>query len=261
MRLPLALVAFAGACITNDAFTISDAEYDDIAISVATTLRTDDNGGELGALADGRALLAGTTPAGFTLDGDMYVGTRGDVEYRYSIACVDASLAPLASCGPGTASATFSVGWAGVLDVEYEAEVLGRTGVWTFRDVGTPGATVTGTAATEYITEYESPVRGLTTSYEVVHTAQYLDLQLVEGQPYPSAGQIRYEVEAERTRDRENNRDTRDFEMPVVVQLTGGPTVVLELDDEGEGDGPRRTYELDIVTGALVLTSGIVDES
>ncbi len=259
MRPAVAAIALAGACITNDAFTISDAEYDDIAISVATTLRTNDSGGELGALADGRALLAGTAPAGFTLEGDTYVGARGDVEYRYSIACVDASLSPLASCGPTTSMATFSVEWAGVLDVEYEAEVLARSGVWTFKDVGTPGATLTGTAATEYFTEYESPVRGLTTSYEVESTAQYLDLQLVDGATYPSAGQIRYEVEAERTRDRENNRDTRDFDLPVVVQLTGSQTVVLELDDEGKGDGPRRTYDLDLATGALVLTSGIVD--
>lgn len=259
MKLPLAVIALAGACITNDAVTISDAEYDDIAISVATTLRTDDSGGELGALADGRALLAGTAPEGFVLDGNTYVGSRGAVEYRYTMACVDMSSAPLASCGAGTFTATFSVEWAGVLDVEYEAEVLGRTGVWTFKDVGTPAASLTGTAATEYFTEYESPVRGLTTSYEVAHTAQYLDLQLADGDPYPSAGQIRYEVEAERTRDRENNRDTRDFEMGVVVQLAGSQTAVLELDDEGKGEGPRRTYDLDLATGALVLTSGIVD--
>jgi hypothetical protein len=254
-----ALIALVAACITNDAVTISDAEYDDIAIFVATTLRTDDGGGELGALADGRALLAGTAPEGFVLDGDNYVGARGAVEYRYTMACVDANLASLPTCGAATATATFSVEWAGFLAVEYEAEVLGRTGVWTFKDVGTPAATVTGSALTEYFTEYESPVRGLTTSYEVENTAQYLDFQLVDGDIYPRAGQIRYEVEAERTRDRENNRDTRDFEMAVVAQFSGTTTAVLELDDEGTGDGPRRTYDLDLATGALVLTSGIVD--
>ena len=111
----------------------------------------------------------------------------------------------------------------------------------------------------EYFTEYESPVRGLTTSYEIENTAQYLDLQLAAGEVYPRAGQIRYEVEAERTRDRENNRDTRDFEMIVLVQLAGTQSSILELYDDDKDEVPRRTYDLDLATGALVLTSGIVD--
>ncbi len=251
----------AAACASNDKVDVSDEEYDDIAISIATTLRTDDGGGELGALADAIQLANGSTPAGFAAEpsGDV-VGMRTDVTYRYDLVCRDAAGAVLVSCDEQATSAEADVLWGGPLAVPYDARVIGRNGRWALAGLGGDAVIITGRAELAYVTKYESPVRGVTTSYEVQHDTEVLYLELAPGVAFPRAGSLHYLVEASRTRARENNQDTRDLELDVIVAFDGTSRAVLSLDDDpGDGKDPRRTYDLDLPSGALVRTGANLD--
>ena len=258
----LAGAAAVAACASNNKVEISDEEYDDVAISIATTVRTDASGGELGALADGITLARGGTIVGFAVAADdpgAVTGTRGDETYRYAIVCRGVDGAILAVCDGLTDSADISVTWSGPLAVPYNAAVPSRTG--RFLATGLAGAAVTasGSAKLAYTTAYRSQTRGVIASYEIAQTATYSRLELAASANWPTAGVVTYALEVRSKRERENVTAVRHIELPGTLSFgsSGHATLELDYDSVAAADtSSRRIYDLELATGALVRTGG-----
>src|SRR5689334_18216810 len=89
LHASVSCAALLAACSSDD--SISDEDYDDVASALASTSRPQggSRGGELGAMADLGILARGGAVPDFTLGGNVWLGTRRGLSYRYEVACHD----------------------------------------------------------------------------------------------------------------------------------------------------------------------------
>lgn len=237
----VALFALLAACASNDRVPTSDTEYDDLAVSLAATIRTSSGHGDLVALGDVVALAGGAALPGFTLDGTGHHSERAGLDYRYAIACRD-DAGPLDACTNATfAEAAASFG--GTLALPYLDLAIERDGQWSLA-IAADRTTLHGDGRMIYTTTIASPDRA-TSTYELQYAATYEGLVVEHGASRPSAGSVHYAIAADVTRVTPNRKTSRELEANAALTFDGGDRARLVIDE-------TREYEIDLATGALV---------
>ncbi|MBA3819415.1 MAG: hypothetical protein H0X17_11025 [Deltaproteobacteria bacterium] len=242
------VVALIAGCASNNNIDVSDEEYDDVAMSLASTLQPAGGGGELGAMVDVGAIARGGMPAGFAPDGEGSLqGSHLGLAYRYALECRDANNRPVRPCDVRTANADARVMWSGLLDLPNLVMVVERDGSWVVNDITDAALRLDGEGDMTYETRIENPDRGITTTYELAYHASHRNIVLGRNERHPRGGVVLYELEAQRTRSGANAEDTRDFAVTAELRFAAGGRATIELDG-------TRTYDLDLVTGSVVRT-------
>ncbi|MDQ3369376.1 MAG: hypothetical protein M3680_28455 [Myxococcota bacterium] len=242
------VVALFAGCASNNNIAVSDEEYDDVAMSLASTLQPAGGGGELGAMVDVGEIARGAMPAGFAPDGEGTLhGSHRGLAYSYALACRDANNRPVQPCDVRTANADARVTWSGLLDLPNLVTVIERDGTWIVNDITEAALRLDGEGHMTYETRVENPDRGTTTSYELAYHASHRNIVLGRTERHPRGGVVLYEIEAERTRTGANAEDTRDFAVDGELRFAAGGRATIVLDG-------TRTYDLDLVTGSVLRT-------
>lgn len=233
-RLALLTVALAAtaACAGNDRFTTSAEEYDDLAVTLASTIRPPSGGhGELVAMSDVVALASGRALDAFTFDEHGHHGEHAGLAYDYALAC-------------GEIGCDVRASWRGELAEPYLTLAVDRAGQWALADLGGPVVTLAGDAMMEYRSTVSSPDRA-TTQYDLAYAATYAGVELGVADLWPRAGTVTYAIDARRERQAPNVTTARELTAEAVVTFEGEGRATLVLDE-------LRSYRLDLQTGSVV---------
>lgn len=231
------------ACSSDD--SISDEDYDDVASSLASTIRPQGGtrGGELGAMVDLGILARGGAVPGFSLGGNTWLGNRLGLAYRYELACHDTEDRSQFLCNDETDVAYVDVVLSGTLELPFLHLQLDRMGDWLIRGLTTDVATLDGSGLVQLDTRVERA--GTTTTYELTYDADYRGIALARGEAWPRQGSIEYAIEVHRTRTTGGDTATRHYALDARLELAAGDQAMLAI------DGSRR-YHLDLETGEIV---------
>lgn len=244
MRAAALLLAFAAtaACASNDRLAITAEEHDDVAVSLAATLRSHSGDGDLLAMADAVMLAAGQALPTFSSDATGHHGRRAGIDYDYVLAC-RTTTGELVDC-PGAISADIAASWAGRLVDPFAELAVERSGAWSLGALGSPVAKLDGDALVQHRSVITRSDR-TTTAYTIEYAATYEDIELAVTDLVPRAGTIHYEIDAHRERRAENRTTERDFSTSAVVTFSGDGVAELVIDE-------HRAYRIELETGRVV---------
>lgn len=232
----------ATGCASNDGIEVSHEEYDDLAMSLASTAHTGGGGGELGAMADVMTLASGGQVEGFTIaDDGMIRGQHQGLHYEYELACWDAAGGRLATCDPSTERADVRVAWSGMLDTPLLAMAIERHGAWSLSDLRTGTTLLFGDGHMAYESSIANPDRGETTTYTLASDPTYDSIAITNA---PMGGTMHYAVDVAHMHATENRVDTRHFLIEANIEVRPGH-VAIDLDS-------THFYDVDLSTGVVV---------
>jgi hypothetical protein len=251
-RLTLCFAVSLVACASNDGIQVSDEEYDDLAMSLASTAHTAGGGGELGAMADVMKLASGSELAGFAAEQDgMVRGQHQGLAYEYAFTCFDAANNLMATCDARTDRAEVNVAWAGMLNLPLLAMAIERHGLWTLSDLRTGTAHLEGDGHMTYESSIAAPDRGETTTYTLASDPTYEAISIAGS---PNSGTMHYIVDVTRKHGTDNTLDTRRFQVDATIEVL--PVhVLITLDDARippEEPQDTHVYDVDLATGVVV---------
>jgi len=152
---------FATVLVGCSGSDLTSTQYDDIAAIVGAGIATPDRGGDLGAITDSLTIARGDLPKGFFLNNDGSVtGTRGGIDYRYNVICLDVWGADLSACDPPASTAIVQARWTGQLDMAAFDGPMTRQGVWWLTHLNGPMGQAAGTTTlTAQSATFEDPHR------------------------------------------------------------------------------------------------------
>ena len=209
--------------------TVTTAEYDDVARSVANSAA-----GDTAAMLDVIAIAQGNPPAGFAPDDSGAIdGSRGALDFSYLVTCKDAGGSALAACGADAATANVTYDWAGTIDLP---ATITREGQWTV--TGLQGATATIEGDAEYVDDATID----DTSYHFDATATYTAVAIDAATQLATNGAIALDIAATQS---STTGDTA-FSLTADVTLAAGSAAIVL-------DG-THDYTADLATGDV--TSG-----
>lgn len=221
----------------------TDEDYDDVAQAVGA-LVANDSGGEVGSMEDASELSRGDTPEGFTASGEgSYEGKRLGLHYEYTLRCFDETGAEQSACDDTTDVANLVVSWGGELTLPRYQGSIARDGNWTLRDLQTDVARFEGQGSFEVHSELQT-LSGGERSFHLTYDATYDDIRYSRPDRKFLGGTIRYDVHAERTRERGGRDVEVELDVEAVVTFEGDGTAKLVLDGE-------RTYRVDLAKGTV----------
>lgn len=217
------LLSLVVGCASNDQIGPSQSEYDDLALSIGSTVAMPNGGGELGALGDVVAIAHGDAlPAGFKRGDDGVIsGTHTGLDYSYTVACDGAQCAA-------------DVAWNGELQLPTTGMSFDRTGPWTF----TLGSGANGTAKLNYESTITNNDRGYTNTYALTYDGTYENVTA-------TTGNIHYALGVERHQTATNTEEVTHYDVDADLALNGDGTATMTLDG-------GRVYQLTLATASVV---------
>jgi hypothetical protein len=223
-KLALLASLVVSGCASNDQIAPSQAEYDDLALSIGSTVAMPNGGGELGALGDVVAIAHGGLPTGFAKGTDgVITGTHTGLDYSYQVACDGAQCAA-------------QVAWNGSLDLPTTGMTFDRSGPWTFT-LG-DGATANGTATLTYESTIVNTDRGYTNTYALTYDGTYENVSA-------TSGDIHYAISVERHQSATNDEEVTHYDVDADLAVNGDGTATMTLDG-------GHAYALTLATASVV---------
>ena len=232
-------------CASNDQIPPSDLEYDDLALSVGSTVAMPSGGGELGAFGDVVAIAHGLLPKGFAAAADGTIsGDHTGLGYRYQVLCRNAQGA-VEACGTTTDAFDAQVAWTGALQLPDTGMQFERTGPWAVSGLTQPVATATGTATLAYDSRIANPDRGTVSTYHLTYAATYDNVAYDTAALKALGGDIRYALSVIRTETRSAQMVESEYQVDAMIALAGDGTATMDLDG-------THQYTLNLTTGVVV---------
>ncbi len=238
-----ALVTVLVGCASNDQIPPSSLEYDDLALSVGSTIAMP-QGGELGAVGDVVTLAHGALPPGFTASADGTVtGSHAGLGYSYRVVCKDAQGAS-APCDGTSDAIDADVSWTGSLDLPDTGMDFQRTGPWVLSGMPQGIATANGTATLDYDSRVANPDRGEVSTYHLAYAATYDDVAYDTVAMTVLGGDIHYAIAVDRAVTGVNAGENH-YDVAATIELAGDGTATIDLDH-------AHQYKLTLATATVV---------
>ena len=224
------------ACSSSSGDPASSAEYDDVAQNVGTSAAAP-NGGDMNAMMDVVLIGSGDLPLGMVLAANGHVaGDWGGISYDFEITCRDGQGTILSTCNTRTQIADVKVDWTGTLDLPGFTTSMDRHGDWSMINLQEPSVKLAGNGSFSY----DSTIHDA--QYHLDYDAAYMSVFIDKNSRLATAGEIQYEITAQKTVDGES---PRTFQIHADVTFNGNGTATAVLDD-------TYRYSLDLTTGAVV---------
>ncbi|MBI2892334.1 MAG: hypothetical protein HYY06_02200 [Deltaproteobacteria bacterium] len=244
--------SFFGIAVTSALFPLAvgcqsgptDADYDDVAASVAA-LTANESGGDVGSMDDSIAAAQGETPEGLTASGSgSFQGDRLGLEYEYAVTCLDEAGQTMAICDSTTDSARLTVAWSGELTLPRYSASVSRTGDWTVTGLEDETAQFDGEGTFDLQSEFQALFTDETRTANFSWDAEYEAIRFRVADGMPISGEARFAVHLERTRERGGRSVDAEFDIDGVLTIDGNGGATLVLDGS-------RSYHVDLATGAV----------
>jgi hypothetical protein len=209
---------------------LAEAEANQLATSIASTLRAPSGTGELAALLDAAALVRGDLPADLVREDDRTVrGQRAGFSFRYEVACRDDHNLPR-PCARGSDNADIDASWSAVLATQASVMVATREGTFVANDIASERIRIDGDAHVEYASRIIATDEAHAFSYD----ASYQNIIVFPGEQWPRGGLVRYELDNIRAQAR--------------FAADGHVTITLA----------DHAFDLDLATGIVVADRPVV---
>jgi hypothetical protein len=223
----------------------TDEDYDDVAAGLGALVSDGSGGGELGSMDDALSASSGEVPTGLTATGEgTFEGPRAGLDYAYSVSCLDAAGAALSVCERDvTDTARVTVDWSGSLTLPRYSATIARTGDWTISGLKGETAEFNGHGTFDVDAEFMALYRPVTRTFSLSYDAVYDGILIRTSDRMPMAGEIHYDVDARRTRERGSRTADAEFHIEAVV-VFGNGTATITLDG-------TRTYHVSLETGEV----------
>ena len=232
-------------CASNDQIPPSDLEYDDLALSVGSTVAMPSGGGELGAFGDVVAIAHGVVPKGFALGTDGTIsGKHTGLGYSYKLLCRNAQ-GTVGACDGTTVAADAQVSWTGALQLPDTGMQFDRSGPWAVSGLTQGVATANGTATLAYDSRVANPDRGTVSTYHLSYAATYDNVAYDTAALKALGGDITYALDVIRTETRQAQVVQSEYVVDATIALLGDGTATMGLDG-------THQYTLDLATGIVV---------
>ena len=240
-----ALVTLLFGCASNDQIAPSSLEYDDLALSVGSTVAMPHGGGELGAFGDVVALSHGELPPGFVASADGTVtGRHTGLGYSYRVVCRNAQ-GVAGACDGATDGVEAQVAWTGALDLPDTGMSFDRTGPWAVSGLTQGVATANGTATLAYDSRIANPDRGDISTYHLDYAATYVDVAYDTTLLKALGGEIHYTIAVARREVGKTSDVQSHYDIEATITLDGNGTATMDLDG-------AHQYRLDLATATVV---------
>jgi len=219
------LASLITGCASNDQIAPSQGEYDDLALSIGSTVAMPNGGGELGALGDVVAIAHGALPAGFVKGDDGVIsGTHTGIDYSYRVTC-------------DGAQCDAEVAWNGSLQLPTTGMSFDRSGPWQLT-LGSDGATANGSAKLTYESTITNIDRGYTNTYALTYDGTYDGVS-------PTTGALHYAIGVERHQTATNTKEVTHYDVDADLAMNGDGTATMTLDG-------AHVYEVTLATASVV---------
>lgn len=234
------------ACGASGSSTITRAEYDDTAQTIANATANSGNRGDVASMSDSVDIALGTPPLGMTLSGTgSYTGSDLGLDFSLMLSCIDASGSLLDACGPTTNTASVEVAWSGMLDTPNLAASVRRSGTWTITDLQTDTAKFTGYGSFSFDTKLTSIFHPSdTATYAFKADAAYDGVGMAMADHQIVGGSASFDVTARHMTTGSTMVDST-FQVTADIAFQADHTASITLD----GD---QHYLLSLTTGVVV---------
>ena len=240
-----ALATLLIGCASNDQIAPTSREYDDLAMSVGSTLAMPSGGGELGAFGDVVALSRGKLPSGFVANADGTVaGKHTGLGYSYRLVCRSAQ-GTAGACDGTTDGVEAQVTWTGALQLPDTGMSFDRTGPWAVSGLTQGVATANGTATLSYDSRIANPDRGDVSTYHLDYDATYTDVVFDTQTLVAIGGDIHYTIAVTRRTVGKATDVERRYDVVATIALNGDGTATMDLDG-------AHQYKVELASATVV---------
>jgi hypothetical protein len=236
-------VTCAVGCSSSDPAT--EADYDDVAQALSSTVATDNGGGDVGSMNDTATLAAGTPGLGLVLDtSGKASGEHFGLDYSYKLACADAKGAAQTKCDSTTDSAKVDVHWSGSLSLPHVSASVDRDGSWMLAGVQSGTVAIDGSSDFTLDLSLQSLWRNASRNYHLAYSADYAGVKLDRTAHKLIGGSVNYVIDAERMASGPKRESDATFHMDAVLTFSSDGTASLTLDKS-------HSYKINTVDGSV----------
>jgi len=230
------------ACSSSSGDAASSVEYDDVAQNVGTSAAAP-NGGDMNAMMDVVLIGSGDLPLGMVLAANGHVaGDWGGISYDFEITCRDGQGTILSTCNTRTQIADVKVDWGGTLSLPSFTTSMDRHGDWSMMNLQEPSVKLAGNGSFSYDSQITNPQTQKSAAYHFDYDAAYMSVFIDKASRLATAGEIQYEITAQKTADGEA---PKTFQVHADVTFNGDGTATAVLDD-------TYRYSINLTTGAVI---------
>lgn len=239
------------ACGDDDrgAAPSTSVEREALAQTIAATA-VDEDGGEIGSIAQSIALFEGEVLPGLQLDVEgRFFGYRGGFELFYDVDCQDAFGVPTA-CGPAASSARIEASWTASVSLPRRTAEARYDGRWTVERLADGRYRVDGRGDLAFDGDFASASGKNTKTTDLSWAANYEALIIAPQQNRrPVDGQVVYAIEIERTHDTPGRARSETVDIDAILSFDGADAhLVVDRDAfrvDTRADGRMTVRELD----------------
>jgi hypothetical protein len=233
----------AVGCSSSDPAT--EADYDDVAQALSSTVSTGNGGGDVGSMNDTATVAAGATGLGVTFDASGKVsGDHFGLDYSYELACSDAKGAAQTKCDSTTDSAKVDVNWSGNLSLPHITASVDREGSWTLAGVQSDTVAFDGSSDFTLDLSLQSLWRNASRSYHLTYSADYAGVKLDRSARKVTGGSVKYVIDAERMAESAKKESDAKFHMDAALTFGTDGTAMLTLDKS-------HSYKINTTDGSV----------
>lgn len=233
------------ACSSGRSATPEEA--DDVAQAISVTLADGDRTGDVASMRDSVEMALGQVPFGFSRGANGQIhGRRFNLEFSFTVTCLDAAGATLERCGRTTDQATIDVAWSGSIDTRRFDSTVNRIGSWSLTDLQSEIATLSGLSAFSLDTTLSPIFRPeVTSTYELDMAAAYDAVRIEVDSRTPIGGKAFFDVSAHRVVTGSNHDVDSSFDLDAELTFHEDHTASLVIDG-------TRHYLIDLDTGRII---------
>jgi hypothetical protein len=219
----------AVGCSSSDPAT--EADYDDVAQALSSTVATGNGGGDVGSMNDTATIAAGSSGLGLTVDASGKAsGDHFGLDYSYELACSDAAGAAQTRCDSSTDSAKVDINWSGSLSLPHITASVDREGSWTLAGVQSDTVAFDGSSDFTLDLSLQSLWRNASRDYHVAYSADYAGVKLDRAAHKVTGGSVNYVIDAERMASGPKRESDAKFHMDGALTFNADSTAMLTLD-------------------------------
>ena len=219
------------------------SEYDPVATGLSS-LMSDPDAGETQTFKDLVLAWRGQTPVGFTLEGDdIYVGRRGDLDFRFELDCVDTS-AKIVRCD-AKSDADVKITWKGKIEnAKYKLEI-DRSAKVKITSVDEERVRVQGDLDYSLKSDFKDKLEDYRHKYDFDADAKY-DVVVMRADGAIESGKLEADVSAKEKLEEDNTKIKSELKTKMVVRYLDSQTSEVDFDSKAK-------YKLHLVEGGLEL--------
>lgn len=219
------------------------SEYDPIATGLSG-LMADPDAGETQTFKDLVLAWRGQTPVDLSLDGDdIYVGRRGELDFRFELDCLDTS-AKIVRCD-AKSDADAKISWKGKIENTRHKLEIDRNARIKVTSLDENRLRIQGDLDYSIQSDFKDKDEDYRHKYDFDADAKY-DVVVMRSDGAIESGKLEADIQAKEKLEEDDTKIKSELKTKMVVTFLDGETSEVDFDSKSK-------YKLHLVNGALEL--------